>query len=77
MDEKRQWISVKDQLPVNGITVQVFTIAGNLGYGNIQNNYDKSRKYWSGYNYMGNFFCGADQVTHWMPLPSPPELSES
>ncbi|MDD6642708.1 MAG: DUF551 domain-containing protein [Firmicutes bacterium] len=58
-----QWISVKDRLPETEDEVLVLTMSKN---GNI--NVDK------GYFANGRFVHrGRAEVTHWMPLPEPPE----
>ncbi|MGM9683136.1 MAG: DUF551 domain-containing protein [Eubacteriales bacterium] len=60
---RNQWISVKDRLPETEDEVLVLTISKN---GNI--NVDK------GYLANGRFVHrGRADVTHWMPLPEPPE----
>ena len=58
-----EWISVKDRLPPDQEEVLVCTLAKN-GVRNI----DK------GYLAIDHFIHrGRSQVTHWMPLPEPPE----
>lgn len=58
-----QWISVKDRLPETEDEVLVLTISKN---GNI--NVDK------GYFTNGRFVHrGRAEITHWMPLPEPPD----
>lgn len=58
-----QWLSVEDRLPETEEEVLVLTISKN---GNI--NVDK------GYFANGRFVHrGSAVVTHWMPLPEPPE----
>ena len=58
-----QWISVKDKLPETEEEVLVFTVSKT---GNV--NVDK------GYLLNGRFVHrGSAVVTHWMPLPAPPE----
>lgn len=60
---RNQWISVKDRLPATEDEVLVLTISKN---GNI--NVDK------GYFANGRFVHrGSAKVTHWMPLPEPPD----
>jgi len=65
-----EWISVQDRLPVPGervlIATHKFVGEGYLGYSG-------PRKEWMRFdldvkNYFGMI------VTHWMPLPEPPEV---
>jgi hypothetical protein len=61
------WISVKQELPQDGTNVLVFT------------------NYWSSYPFVAYIERGEwhghrilsrpDAVTHWMPLPAPPEAT--
>lgn len=59
----RKWISVRDKLPEDGEDVLVCTQSKN-GSRNI----DKG--YWSINRFVHR---GCANVTHWMPLPEPPE----
>jgi hypothetical protein len=64
-NNKQQWISVKDRLPEEhkyGISKDVLTISGCKMQTKC---YDHEIKQWSGSNYI--------RVTHWMPLPEPPQ----
>lgn len=56
-----EWISVKDRLPRNSNTVLCVTKNG--------------RPFVSKYNYAWSRWAvsGSVKVTHWMPLPEPPE----
>ena len=66
-----EWISVKDRLPAKGIDILI-----------VDNNTVKFGLYDTGTNgdkfYTTNFeqFLLTDNVTHWMPLPSAPEMTE-
>jgi hypothetical protein len=79
--ESTKWISVKDQLPTYGIYVLVF--------GRDKKMYDIPRVHVCemndledgfDFNYNGFFYwileCGRriEEVTHWRPLPSYPEV---
>ena len=66
------WISVKERLPDEGVEVLVYCcyfkdncsqeIASLDSYGGIQ--------YW---DLEGRQYLEMEDVTHWMPLPEPPE----
>ena len=58
-----KWISVEDRLPKN--------VSNILGYGN-------GMIYWMFYNSNGNWCLEnehVENITHWMPLPKPPEAN--
>lgn len=69
LKEQTTWISVKDRLPDNIKDVIVYDEYGlmYLAY------YHPFRKYWL-YVFTGKE-C-AHKITHWMPLPEPPEIKE-
>lgn len=59
---KAEWISVEERVPDNGETVLT---VDNEGYMIVASWYE-----------LGGWFlpvCRANPVTHWMPLPVPPE----
>lgn len=62
----QQWISVKDRLPVDSTTVNLYTRSRTVGTGF----YDKHTKSWVQY-YSGGAICV--DVTHWQPMPKPPK----
>lgn len=72
------WISVKDSLPDKGPHVLTFCVRGASW---VQQAWlDQDGKWRSGSfcptcGFMGGDFIMGD-VTHWMPLPSPPNLPE-
>jgi hypothetical protein len=69
-----KWINVKEKMPDRGdFVIGVITERGNLV---------TEVTFWNGIWYFADDYCGGDtteivqcQVTHWMPLPEPPELS--
>jgi hypothetical protein len=81
-EEKNKWISVKVKLPDcdnedtgRGVevsaTVQIFGIASDGGYAQSIGDYcDEGtwRHYGGDYDFMY-----IEEVTHWMPLPTPPK----
>lgn len=72
-----KWISVEDKLPARSCKVVCFGVRGvgvaNFMYGLVDGDF------WfqcaeSGDNEGMSGFCGLKfNVTHWMPLPEPPE----
>ncbi len=61
-----KWISVKDELPP--IETHIILYNGDVIFGLYSDD-------WHGKNYFTtNFeqFLGVEDVTHWMPLPEPP-----
>ena len=60
-----QWISVKDRLPDSGTGVLVFT-----------DDYCAYTAHYDGYWWLSGEPTLSYNVTHWMPLPAPPEVEE-
>ncbi len=56
-----KWISVKDALPQNEYDVLVFTKWGIT-----------IAKKWSGSEWVDNHLYSVCDISHWMPLPAPP-----
>ena len=72
-----EWISVKDRMPGRYETVLIAISTVN-GYGDPAKlvtigGYDHSRKRWEQYTSTDRQLCQGETVTHWMPLPEPPE----
>lgn len=72
-----EWISVKDRLPGRYETVLIAISTVN-GYGDPAKlvtigGYDHSEKRWEQYTSTDRQLCQGETVTHWMPLPEPPE----
>ena len=59
------WISVKDRLPESGVDVLVFT-----------DDYCAYTAHYDGYWWLSGEPTLSYNVTHWMPLPEPPEMQE-
>ena len=73
-----KWISVEERMPEHGTDVLVLTAPGTLSLGKncVVAEYIHPRMEKSGV--FINFYAGYDDknilaVTHWMPLPEPPE----
>lgn len=62
-----EWISVKDKLPEPG--KKVLGYRPSMYYKFVQTVYYAGRAWENGYDLSGNFV-----ITHWMPLPEPPEV---
>lgn len=72
-----EWISVKDRMPGRYETVLIAILTVN-GYGDPAKlvtigGYDHSEKRWEQYTSTDRQLCRGETVTHWMPLPDPPE----
>ena len=63
----QEWISVKDRLPEHGESVLTY----KNGIVDIQM-YEKNRNGWI----SDNWFWSMATVTHWMPIPAPPEVKQ-
>lgn len=67
----QEWISVKDRLPRDGRNNLVLCSAlGGNGIGIMS--YDTYSREWRQLTSIG-VACYTYSVTHWMPLPQPPE----
>ena len=78
LEKKTKWISVEERMPEHGTDVLVLTAPGTLSLGKncVVAEYIHPRMEKSGV--FINFYAGYDDknilaVTHWMPLPEPPE----
>lgn len=79
LEKKTKWISVKERMPEHGTDVLVLTAPGTLSLGQncVVAEYIHPRMEKSGV--FINFYARYDDknilaVTHWMPLPEPPEV---
>ena len=77
-----KWISVEERMPEHGTDVLVLTAPGTLSLGQncVVAEYIHPRMEKSGV--FINFYAGYDDknilaVTHWMPLPEPPDGGKS
>ena len=64
-----EWISVREQMPEEGVDVLVY---GDLCYGDCYN----AKGIEVDYVKHGTFVAFDEDVTHWMPLPEPPESED-
>ena len=72
-EEVSKWIPVTERLPIFDKVVQI-TDGVNVGHG-----YLEGVRSTSGIAYMWQSpFCDIDEerITHWMPLPKPPQKDE-
>lgn len=61
-----KWISVEDRLPDNGADVLAYADDGEESR-IIPSNYDRGTWFDCCFN------CANENITHWMPLPTPPK----
>ena len=80
--KQQKWISVEERMPEHGTDVLVLTAPGTLSLGKncVVAEYIHPRMEKSGV--FINFYAGYDDknilaVTHWMPLPEPPDGKKS
>lgn len=69
------WISVKDRLPENEQYVILWAKTGVMKYAKYLD--DEPHRPWITYDENGSIRAWDNVVTHWMPLPKPPEESEA
>lgn len=70
-----QWINIDTALPADG--QHVLTYGDPRGY--VKNSPFRTAIYEQEYGFNAEHFCETDdveQVTHWMPLPKPPEENQ-
>ena len=68
------WISVKDKLPENNVTVLAYCEKTKKYFiGNRSCCYFSKEAYWRHEGARGAMYTVTSKVTHWMPLPEPPE----
>ena len=68
--EQPRWISVEERLPGESMYGKEFIVA-------IKNRFNESHAatmYWWGENQQAKTWTVWHDVTHWMPLPEPPEV---
>lgn len=65
-----QWISIDDALPAIGGTILVYEQSTGAMYTEEMTNY--ALAVIGGHEYSAHYMY----ITHWMPLPTPPELEE-
>ena len=74
LPDQSGWISVKDRLPENDHTVLVTRKIGKRAYVEVANYFPESGE-WD--DPMSEYLIGkalpSVTVTHWMPMPEPPE----
>ena len=72
-----QWVSVKDRLPEVNKYVYLFSVERKYGLGRLKNIGGEYQ--WNVVTQYGFYYFHGDEfddITHWMPLPDPPESEE-
>lgn len=63
---ENNWISVKDEMPQDGVQVLVYSKHKWVAIGSTIKGY-KVKRFYDGDG------CSWNSITHWMPLPEPPK----
>ena len=63
-----EWISVKEKLPEKDTKVLYASVYGNIYMGHLETG-TGNEFFWTHYYFIEDF-----KITHWMPLPKPPDL---
>lgn len=72
-DKPTGWISVKDRLPEPFESVLILvSIVDAPTYVTI-GGYDRQEKIWQSFTSADTQLCDGEFVTHWKPLPAPPD----
>lgn len=75
MKDNMEWTSVKDRLPEKNEIILLYTASGKINVGGYGT--EVLSKYYPDVDVLecGSIFYGESPlfVTHWMPLPEPPE----
>lgn len=67
-----EWISVKDRLPLKECVGYVYD--GKIIRDDVY--FERSEHKWEIHHKLDHCIDITDSITHWMPLPNPPELDE-
>jgi hypothetical protein len=73
-DLKREWISVEDRLPEKDVDVWCFCFEDYQQIARYKDSKDWGGEGWS--HHFKNVWGKHLSVTHWMPLPKPPEQDD-
>ena len=72
-----EWISVEDRLPDSGEWVLMY-LNKFLGVDQYRAGFYSMGTWLSAANWTeDNYTLSADNITYWMPLPDPPEVSDA
>ena len=74
-----EWISVEDRLPIKSGEYFVYTTDENINTAEFDEDCGDNgefgfwKEYYQDGGYLDSEWVKADWITHWMPLPEPPE----
>lgn len=68
-----EWISVEDRLPDASNALEITTVIGATKAGDVYEVYFSRGKFYSQYNPYARICETVENVTHWQPLPEPPQ----
>lgn len=75
-DVRSEWISISERLPENDVPVLCWYLSGNGKYYHTVGSYHRYKHdgLWDTDVDADGCGYGCERVTHWMPLPKPPEV---
>lgn len=71
-----EWVSVEERLPIKSGEYLAYTTDENIGLIEFDKDcgeFGFSKEYYQDGAYLDSEWTKADWITHWMPLPAPPD----